>query len=412
MEPSFWSNLIDALTLQAGWNAAVVALGAAALGAGAGVVGVFTLLRGRAMMSDAISHATLPGVAAAFLVISAFGADARSLPALLLGGAASAALGVLATQWIAARTRLAEDAAIGTVLSTFFALGVALLSVIQQLSLEGQAGVESLLIGSAAGMLEGERELIVIVASALALVAIGLTREFATIAFDPDYAASLGWPVRTLDLLLMALLLAIVVVGLQTVGLVLIIALAIAPPVAARFWSDRARPMALIAGAIGAVGCYLGAAISASGESLPTGAVIVLSLATIFALSLLFSPRRGVVAAALRQRRLQSRVHLRQGLLALARGEPIFDLRTQRILKRRAYLRGDGAATEEGRAAAETMARDQALWNRYRDLYPEEAFALADWSLRPIEEALPADLVARLVDDVARARRSGIAGAP
>lgn len=408
MEPSFWSDFGAALTLQAGWNAAVVALGAAALGAGAGVVGVFTLLRGRAMMSDAISHATLPGVAAAFLIMSAMGAEGRSLPALLIGGAISAALGVLATQWIAARTRLAEDTAIGTVLSTFFALGVALLSVIQQLSLEGQAGVESLLIGSAAGMLDGERELIVLVAVALALVAVGLTREFATIAFDPAYAASLGWPVRALDLLLMALLLAIVVVGLQTVGLVLIVALAVAPPAAARFWSDRAAPMALISGGIGAFGCYVGAAISASGEKLPTGAVIVLCIAAIFLLSLLFSPRRGVVAAILRRRRLQGRVHLRQGLLALDRGEPIFDSRTQRILGRRGYLRGDGAPTEEGRAAAEAMTRDQALWNRYRDLYPEEAFALADWSLRPIEETLPADQIARLVADLAEERRDGM----
>ena len=210
----FWTNFLDALTLQAGWNAAVVCLGAAALGAGAGVVGVFSLLRGRAMMSDAISHATLPGVAAAFLIVSAVEGDSRALPLMLLGGAASAGLGVLAVQWISARTRLGEDVAIGTVLSSFFALGVALLTVIQQLALKGQAGVEQLLIGSAAGMLEGERETIMIVASILSVIAIALTREFAVVAFDPDYAASLGWPVRALDLALMGLLLAIVVVGL------------------------------------------------------------------------------------------------------------------------------------------------------------------------------------------------------
>ena len=133
--------------------------------------------------------------------------------------------------------------------------------------------------------------------------------------------------------------------------------------------------------------------------------MIVLCLAALFLLSLLFSPRRGVVAAAIRRRRLQSHAHLRQGLLALRRGEPIFDLRTKRILKRAGYLRGDGAATEAGTAAAAAMARDQALWNRYRDLYPEEAFALADWSMRPIEEALPADLVAQLAEELAAERR-------
>ncbi|MCI4665153.1 MAG: metal ABC transporter permease [Neomegalonema sp.] len=411
MDGAFWAEFGKALLLQAGWNAAVVCLGAAALGAGAGVVGVFALLRGRAMMSDAISHATLPGVAAAFLLVSAWGGDARALPAMLIGGSVSAALGVLAVQWISARTRLGEDAAIGTVLSSFFAVGVALLTVIQQLPLAGQAGVERLLIGSAAGMLDGERETIMIVAGVLCVIAIALTREFAAIAFDPAYAASLGWPVRALDLLLMALLLAIVVIGLTTVGLVLIIALAIAPPATARFWCDRARPMALISGGVGAVGCYVGAALSASGDNLPTGAVIVLCLAAVFALSLLLSPQRGIVAALLRRRRLQNRVHLRQGLLAVARSEPIFDARTVRILCAAGYLRGDGAPTEAGAVAAKQMARDQALWNLYRDLHPEEAFALADWSLRPIDEVLPPDLVAGLMEQLAQARRGGIGAA-
>ena len=123
--------LFDALTLQLGYNATLVAIGSALLGVAAGVTGTFLFLRKRALVSDAISHATLPGVALAFMVMVALGGEGRNLAGLLAGSAATAAIGLLFVQSLTNRTRLSEDAAIGAVLSVFFGLGIVLLTVIQ-----------------------------------------------------------------------------------------------------------------------------------------------------------------------------------------------------------------------------------------------------------------------------------------
>ena len=124
-------QLYTILTFQAGYNTTIVLAGVIALGISGGVVGVFSLLRKRALTSDAISHATLPGIAHAFLIISALTGTGRNLPFLLLGAAISSILGIFAIQWIRDRTRLPEDTAIGVVLSVSFGLGVVLLSYIQ-----------------------------------------------------------------------------------------------------------------------------------------------------------------------------------------------------------------------------------------------------------------------------------------
>ena len=148
--------LLDALLLAAGYNTMVVMLGSALLGAGAGAVGVFVLLRRRALISDAISHATLRGLVIAFMLAAAVTGDGRVLWLMMLGAAASAALGVYLVTWIARHTRLPEDAAIGSVLSTFFALGIVLLTVVQAMPASGQAGLEGFLLGATAGMLRSE----------------------------------------------------------------------------------------------------------------------------------------------------------------------------------------------------------------------------------------------------------------
>ena len=145
----FW----QALLLQLGYNATLVMLGAAILGIAAGVTGTFLFLRKRALVSDAISHATLPGVGIAFILMVALGGEGRNLIGLLLGSAVSAWLGLLCVNWLTRRTRLAEDAAIGAVLSVFFGFGVVLLTVIQNMSSGRQAGLEGFLLGSTAGML-------------------------------------------------------------------------------------------------------------------------------------------------------------------------------------------------------------------------------------------------------------------
>lgn len=334
--------LRDALLLQLGYNATLVAIGATLLGLAAGVTGTFLFLRKRSLVSDAVSHATLPGVGLAFIVMVALGGDGRWLPGLLLGSAVSAGLGLLCVHRLTTRTRLTEDAAIGAVLSVFFGFGVVLLTVIQTMGSGRQAGLETFLLGSTAGMLRADAIVIAVGgALTLALVAM-LRRPMILVAFDAEFARSSGIDVRKMDLAVMGLVMAVTVVGLKIVGLILIVALLIIPPVAARFWTDRAGNVALIAGVFGGLSGYVGAAVSASASSVPTGPIIVLVAFTLFLGSMLVAPERGVLAAFMRHRRYQRRVHLRQGLLALAQGQPIYEALTIRLLHRRGLARPDG----------------------------------------------------------------------
>jgi len=388
--------LFDALTLGLGYNASLVTLGATALGIAAGVTGTFLYLRKRALVSDAISHATLPGVALAFIVAVALGGDGRSLPVLLFGSAVSAGLGLLAVQWLATRTRLTEDAAIGAVLSVFFGFGVVLLTVIQTLAAAGQAGLEDFLLGSTAGMLRSEALLIAVGGALTLALTLILRRPMLMTAFDPAHAGAMGVNLNRTDIAMMGLVMAVTVVGLKIVGLILIVALLIIPPVAARFWSDRADRVVLLAGLIGGLAGWVGAAISAAAADVPTGPVIVLVAFALFALSFLLAPGRGVMAAALDAFAFRRRVHLRQGLLNLAHGQPIHERLTLRLLQGQGYARADGVATEAGRAAAARARLDEERWAVVRaDPSLELAAARYD-GLTPLQDVLTPDQVAEI----------------
>lgn len=314
-----WSALLAAATFTGGYNSAVVVLGATVLGAGAGVTGVFTLLRKRTLIADAVSHATLPGVAATFLLLAWLTGDGRSVPLLLVGGAVTGLLSVLAVRKLAESARLPEDSAIGIVLSTFYGAGIVLLSIVQAQPMGGQAGLQSFLLGSTASLRAGEALAIGLVSLGIVLVVLALLKELRVLAFDPDYAASLGWPVRRLDLIALALMLIVVCLGLTTVGLVLIVALVVVPPATARFWTDSLGRMVALSALFGALASYCGAVLSAVAPNLPTGAMIVLVAFTLFLASVLFAPRRGALALLLRHLAFR-----RQVRLALARGQGVW----------------------------------------------------------------------------------------
>ena len=218
-------------------------------------------------------------------------------------------------------------------------------------------------------------------------------RPMIWVAFDATYAGSRGISVRAMDSIALGLALAVTVVGLKIVGLVLIVALLIIPPVAARFWTDRAASLVVFSGIFGAVSGYLGTSISATAPNLPTGPLIVLTSFGIFLVSMLVAPTRGILAAFVRYRSFQTEVHLRQGLLALAQKQPIFEKLTVRLLKRHGFIRADGVPTEQGRIRASNALRDEARWRMARKLALPEAAAHRDGMIE-IEAILTPDQVA------------------
>ncbi|WP_046863791.1 metal ABC transporter permease [Microvirga massiliensis] len=289
------SELLTILTLQGGYNTIVVMIGSAAFGVACGAIGVFTMLRRRALVSDAVAHATLPGVAAGFLLGSWLGYPSRSVALLTIGALLSAILAAAAIQALSRRPRITPDTATAAVLAATFGLGVALLSIVQTLRTGGQAGLDAYLLGSTAGMLLAEAQLICALGFVVVLSVAFCLKELSAVAFDPDFARTSGLPIARLDALVAALSLACVVSGLRIVGLVLAVALLVIPPAAARFWSHHIGVVVALSAAMGGASAYLGAAASAAIPDLPTGAVIVLIAAAFFTISFLFGSARGVV---------------------------------------------------------------------------------------------------------------------
>ena len=273
-----------------------VAGGSALLGLVAGSLGAFAVLRRQSLLGDAVSHAALPGIVLAYLVTGSKAPLVLVLGAALAGWAAS-----LLIMLVVRTTRIKMDTALGLMLSTFFGLGLVLLSVIQRTAGEGMAGLDHFLFGQAATLVGedlrtmGGLGLLVLVVLAL------LWKEFKLLSFDPAFAGASGLPVRGLNIVLTTLLVVAIVIGLQTVGVVLMSAMIVTPAAAARQWTDRLGLLVILAGGFGAASGLAGAVASSLVPRLPTGPAIIMAITLITVLSLLLAPGRGLVAAYLRR---------------------------------------------------------------------------------------------------------------
>jgi manganese/zinc/iron transport system permease protein len=274
-----------------------IALSAALLGAVAGALGCFALLRGQSLLGDAISHAALPGIVLAFMLTGS-----RATPVLVLGAGVAGWLGALMVLGIVRAGRIPQDTALGIVLSSFFGLGLVLLTWVQQRPDARQAGLDTFLFGQAAALLPGDAAVLAGVGGGALLLVVLLWKEFALITFDPDHARAMGFPVRSLQVLLDGLLVVAIVLGLQMVGVVLMSALVVAPAAAARQWTRGLGAMVLLAGALGGLAGVLGSMVSAVAPGIPTGPVIVLVASALVALSLILGPRRGRTSPRSRRR--------------------------------------------------------------------------------------------------------------
>ncbi len=313
-----------------------VGMGAVFLGIANGVLGSFAVLRKQSLLGDAISHAALPGIALAFLLTGS-----KSAPVLLLGAAAAGWLGTLFIMSVVKNTRIKYDSALGLVLSVFFGFGLILLTRIQRMPVAAQAGLDTFLFGQAATLLLRDVATIGALGAAVLVLVAVFWKEFKLLCFDPDFAHCLGFPVRALDILLTALLVTSIVIGLQTVGVVLMSAMVVAPAAAARQWTDRLGAMVAISAFFGALAGGAGALASSVVAHLPTGPTIVLCLSAIVIVSLLMAPNRGLVWGWARERLNRRRIMVDAVLadlhvLALrhedpGHGHPISVLRTMSL---------------------------------------------------------------------------------
>ena len=276
----------------------IVAIGAALLGTVSGALGSYAVLRRQSLLGDAISHAALPGIAIAFLLTGS-----KTPLILVLGAAIAGWLGTLLILSIVRLTRIKYDSALAIVLSTFFGFGLVLHTLIQRTGNANQAGLDTFLFGQAATMLARDLLTIGILGGVALIVMLVFWKELKLLVFDEGFAASIGFPIRTLDILLTSLLVVAIVLGLQAVGAVLMSAMLVAPAVAARQWTDRLRLMVFLAACFGALAGVSGAIISSFASRIPTGPTIVLCATVVVGLSIAFAPNRGLVWDRIRQQR-------------------------------------------------------------------------------------------------------------
>lgn len=272
------------------YNTLVVAVGVAAVGCAAGVVGTFGVLRKRALVGDAAAHATLVGVATALLLTGQ-----RDLAVLLVGGLLSAMVAIVLLVFIRKFTRTRDDAATAIVLSVSFGLGITLISGMVSRGVPGSGGLERFLLGHTASLTVNDALLLgtVSVVGVLCIV-VGL-KEATLVAFDSDFAAAAGWPAATIDLVLIGLIAVMVVVGLPAAGAVLVTALVVIPPAVARQWTERLIPMLVIAGLVGLFSGLVGVVLSSLAVQVPTGPVVVLVATAFLIVSILVAPCRGIL---------------------------------------------------------------------------------------------------------------------
>src|SRR5690625_1373718 len=306
-------DMVRVATLQ-DFNTRLVLMTTLTLGLASGLIGSFLLLRKRSLMGDALSHATLPGIGLAFVIMALAGYSGKNLVGLLIGASITGGIGVAIVTLIRNTSRIKDDTAMGLILGVFFGGGVALLAMVQDLPGASAAGLENFIYGKTASMVTQDFLLLSGVAVLVLIGSILLLKEFTLLCFDEGYAKSLGWPVNGLDLLMMALVILVTVAGLQAVGLILIIAFLITPAAAARFWTEDLKKMLWLAAIIGGLSGWLGAAISALLPRMPAGAIIVLTAAGLFLFSMIFGNARGVLRRALNHIHLKRKVG-RQHLL-------------------------------------------------------------------------------------------------
>lgn len=290
----------------------VVAAGCALLGAISGVLGCFAVIRKEGLIGDAVSHSALLGIAAAFLMTGT-----KRMETLLLGALLAGLLGTFFVNTIRRYSKIKFDSALALILSVFFGGGLVLLTYIQKKGNANQAGLDKFIFGQASALLLRDVKLMAAAGGVLLLLTILFWKEFKLISFDMDFAKSLGFNTRLIAALNFAMIVLSIVLGLQTVGVVLMSAMLVAPPVAARQWTNRLNIMVLLSAFFGALSGVLGTVLSSSAQKLPTGPVIVVIISSIVLLSLFIAPRRGLIWRRIRLSRGQKAVGERQVLESL-----------------------------------------------------------------------------------------------
>lgn len=296
-----WESYLNLLT---DYTFQTVAIGTGFLGLLSGVIGTLATLRQESLLGDVLSHSALPGIGIAFLLLKE-----KNLLMMLLGAAIAGGIATVFINWMKEKSTIIKgDGAMALTLSSFFGLGLVLMTYIQKQPNGNQAGLENFIYGQASSMLLKDVYLSVGLGSVLLILLAIFWKEIKLFIFDPVFTHTLGFSAKFLNGLISLMIVVTIVIGLESVGVVLMSTLLIAPAIAARQWSNRMHVVAIIAGIFGFLSGVIGTLISSVGVKIPTGPTIVLTASFFVLLSLLFAPERGLIAKQIRHRRNTKRL--------------------------------------------------------------------------------------------------------
>ncbi len=245
------------------------------------VVGSYLMVRRLAMLGDAISHSLLPGLAIAF----ALGIN------IYVGAFIAGVLSTVIIAWIHTRSPIKEDAAMGIVLSSFFASGITLITLIQR---DNKIDLNHFLFGNILGVSSGEVRDTCIIAAIVILAVVAFYKELLFYSFDPLGAQAAGLPVNGLNFGQMVLISLTVVASMKTVGVVLVLALLITPSATAYLLVPRLHQVMLLGAGLGVVSSISGMYLSYY-YNIPSGPAIVMVISGLFFMALLLSPWSGIL---------------------------------------------------------------------------------------------------------------------
>ncbi|WP_339165444.1 metal ABC transporter permease [Siminovitchia sp. FSL H7-0308] len=244
-----------------------------------GVIGSFIVLRGMALMGDAIAHAVLPGVAISYMLGINF----------FYGAVATGALTSLGIGLISQNSRIKNDSSIGLVFSAAFALGIILITLAQSAT-----DLTQILFGNVLSVRASDMWVTLIIGAVVVLVVVLFYKELLVSSFDETMAAAYGLKTRLIHYLIMVLLTLVTVASLQTVGVVLVVSMLITPASTAYLLTNRLSTMILLAAIFGALSSIIGLYFSFV-YNLPSGPVIALATTAIFLVAFLLSPKQGIL---------------------------------------------------------------------------------------------------------------------
>ena len=291
--------MIDILS---GYTFLIVAFGTVILAFASGIIGTVSVIKGQSLIGDAVGHATFPGIVIAFMLVGIRDTLALALGALILGIVA-----FLTIQLITEHSKITLDSALALVLSSFFGLGMALMSFVQgNPDFDGTQGLSDYIFGQAAYMLRSDVYLIIAASILSLLIFLLFYQQIKIYIFDPTYSRSIGISNPLMNFMVLAITITLIAVGLKAVGAILIVNLLIAPAVIGQLWSDRFSHVLLIAGTTGAIAAFIGTYISTAGDDIATGPAIILVLSAFVVFSMLFS-RKGLLRRSIQGRKFGER---------------------------------------------------------------------------------------------------------